>query len=183
MSKKPRDVAAGVFHVYTHCVWAAPALYRDDQDRSTFMRHLARVTDIVGWACIAYCLMGTHYHLLVEVDDNVLPAAMHRLNLAYARDFNRRHAQRGHVQFKPYGADRIHTDWQLLDRFGYVVLNPVRADMTSDAEDWPWSSYAGTIGLGEATSFVDDTYVRAVFGQDDWRSQLKAFVDAQPRKL
>jgi hypothetical protein len=29
MPRKPRDTTAGLFHIYTHCVWAAGALYRE----------------------------------------------------------------------------------------------------------------------------------------------------------
>jgi putative transposase len=157
--QKRRDLAAGIFHVYTHCVWAARWLYRDDLDRTTFIRSLAGVTGVVGWKCIAMCLMGSHYHLILEVEDGVLATGMHRLNLAYARHFNRRYAQRGHVLFDRYGADRIRNDAHLLDRYAYVALNPVRAGICSRAESWPWSSYADAIGLERRFSFIDPARV------------------------
>ena len=34
----------------------------------------------------------------------------------------------------------------LLELARYVVLNPVRAGMVTDAKDWPWSSYGATVG-------------------------------------
>lgn len=173
MPRKLRDKKAGVFHVYSHCVWPAPALFRDDVDRVEFLRHLARVTGKCGWTCIAFCLMGTHYHLIVDVDDDVLPVAMHALNLGYARGFNKRHALKGHVQFQPYGAGRISSDASLLLRFRYVVRNPVRAGLCADAADWPWSSYAGTVGLGEPFSFVD---AQAVVGLVADLAELRAWV-------
>jgi REP-associated tyrosine transposase len=155
VAKAPRDKKAGIFHVYTHCVYAAPALYRDDIDRIEFLRHLARVTGRHAWRCIAFCLMGTHYHLIVEVEDDVLPVAMHSLNLGYARGFNKRHRLKGHVLFEPYGAGRIRSDASLVARFRYVARNPVRAGLCKSAADWPWSSYPGTVGLTEPFSFVD----------------------------
>src|SRR5262252_8976682 len=82
---QPRDVAAGLFHVYTHSVWAASGLFRDDLDRLGFLRNLGRVTNKVGWTCLGFCLMNTHHHLLVEVCDGALPVAMHSLNLSHAR--------------------------------------------------------------------------------------------------
>jgi hypothetical protein len=94
MPPKPRDTSAGVFHVYTHCVWAAADLYRDDVDKLEFLRGLADVTRRHGWKCVAYCLMRTHYHLIVRVQNGVLPRAMHRLNLGYARHHNGRHGLR-----------------------------------------------------------------------------------------
>lgn len=156
MPPVPRDTAAGIFHVYTHCVYAAPSLYRDDVDRLNALRHLAAVTGKPGFDCLAYCLMGTHYHLLVEVEDDVLPKTMHALNLGYARDFNRRYGLKGHVQARPYGSRRIRSAGSLLTRFRYVARNPVRAGLCASPERWQWSSFAGTAGIGERSSFVAD---------------------------
>jgi hypothetical protein len=44
MPRRKRDLTAGTFHIYTHSVWAASALFRDDADRMTFVRSLARAT-------------------------------------------------------------------------------------------------------------------------------------------
>src|SRR6476620_2817562 len=90
MPRRNRDSAAGTFHVFTHCVWAAPRLYRDATDRIEFLRHLAVVGAKVGWTCVAYCLMDTHYHLIVDAGDGVLTTAMHGLNLRDARYHNLR---------------------------------------------------------------------------------------------
>jgi len=99
--------------------------------------------------------MTTHYHLIVEVEAGVLPRAMHALNLSYSRNFNRRHALRGHVQFRRYGSRRIVDDADLLNVFKYVARNPVEAGLAKAPGEWPWSSYAGTIGLTDPHSFVD----------------------------
>ena len=48
-----------------------------------------------GWRLHAWCLMGTHYHLLVEAPRERLSHGMHRLNGLYAQRFNRRHGQEG----------------------------------------------------------------------------------------
>ena len=142
-------------------------LYRDDLDRLEFLRHLALASARPEWNCSAFCLMGSHYHLIVDVGDNVLPTAMHALNLAYARAFNQRHTLRGHVQFDRYGARRIADEDDLLTRYAYVANNPVRAGLCQNPADWPWSSFAGTVGLAPAHSFVDPSQVLACF---DWRS-------------
>jgi hypothetical protein len=105
---------------------------------------------------------------------------MHRLNLAYARDFNRRHGLRGHVQFRRYGCNRLRTNAQLLDRFAYVALNPVEARLCRAPEDWLWSSYAGAVALGTSFPFVDPSLVLGCFpGAFDPRAQLRRYVEAQ----
>lgn len=173
MGNALRDTAAGIFHVYTHCVYSASALYRDDIDRLNALRHLGRVSAKPGFDCLAYVLMGTHYHLLAAVAEGVLPKAMHSFNLGYARDFNRRHGLKGHVQSEPYGARRVLSNSSLLARFRYVARNPVRAGLCRSPEEWPWSSFAGTAGLGERSTFVAD---ELILGLVDEPADLRALV-------
>jgi putative transposase len=179
MPRRHRDTAAGIFHVYTHAVWVSRALFRDDIDRTSFLRRLAKTTTDVDWTCIAYCLMGNHHHLLVGVGPGVLPRGMHRLNLGYARDYNRRHGLRGAVQFARYGSRRVAGELSLLATYKYVVMNPVDAGLCEHPGDWPWSSYAGTVGLREPDSFVDATVVFNVFDQPRDRAiaTLRSFVE------
>ena len=171
MPRPPRDTAAGIFHVYTHCVWGVPELYRDDVDRLEFLRHLTCVSTRDGWTCAAFCLMRSHYHLIVNVEDDVLPAAMHALNFPYARVFNKRYSLHGHVHGARYGARRIHDRDDLLGRYAYVVNNPVEAGLCDLPEDWRWSSHAGTLGLTPAHSFIDDSLVLGCF---DWPADPRA---------
>ena len=122
--------------------------------------------------------MTTHYHLLVEVDDGALPVAMHRLNLAYVRGFNRRYSLRGRGQSHPYGSRRIESDGDLLETFAYIALNPVEAGLCRAPGDWPWSSYAGTVGLKQQHSFVDDAWLlRTLESSREPRRALRANVE------
>jgi putative transposase len=162
-------------------VWAVDSHFRDDIDRIEFLRLLAEVTGKLGWKCVAFCLMTSHYHLIVVVDDGVLPAAMHRLNLGYVRNFNRRYALRGRGQSHPYGSSRIVNDDHLLDRFAYVALNPVEAGLCRRPGDWKWSTYAGTVGLAEPHSFVDDSPLLEALPRSevDPRAALRVLVEKQ----
>ena len=179
MSRRHRDTEPGLFHVYTHCVWASKWLFRDDIDRLAFKRELARTTAKSGWTCIGYCLMGTHYHLLVDVDAGVLPRAMHALNFRYACQYNIRHSMKGHVFGARYDERRINNEEQLLRAYRYVMRNPVEADVCSTPEEYPWSSHAATIGLGEAEDFVDATAVLDAIGGetlDNAQRRLREYV-------
>lgn len=178
MPRPLRDKTAGIFHVYTHGVWGYPALFRDELDRLMFLRHLARVSTRGGLTCMAFCLMNNHYHLIVEVDDGILPAAMHDLNLPYALWFNSRARLRGHVQYDHYNSRRILDEDDLLGCNAYVANNPVRAELCRSADEWLWSSHAGTVGLREPHSFVDPSRLLAPFRwTPDPRAALREFVD------
>ena len=166
MPRQPRDTSAGIFHVFTHCVWAAPAHYRDDVDRLSFLRRLALVTAKTEWRCVGFCLMRTHYHLIVEVADGLLPNAMKSLNHGYAWDFNRRHGLRGHAQSGRYGSRRLADSHEVVAAYAYVMSNPVQAGLCPRASLWAWSSLQGTLGIGERSTFVDDGPIIGCFHRE-----------------
>lgn len=179
MPRRPRDQGAGLFHIFVHGLWAVPCLFRDEVDRSEFLRHLAYATDRTGWTCVAYCVMTSHYHLIVGVEDGVLPVGMQIVNRRYARHFNRRHGLRGHVLFDRYGSRRIGDGLDLLDTFTYVARNPVDVGLCADPAGYSWSSYAGTVGRAEGSSFVDSSRLLTSIGRfaDDPVAALRSRVE------
>jgi len=164
MPRPLRIQAPGTYHLYAQSVSCRP-LFPDADARRTFLRLVGLTSERHGWHVQSYCLMTTHYHLILAVENDVLPKAMHSLNLSYAQAFNRRHGLKGHVQFRPYGAKRIRGDGDLLTRYRYVVRNPVRAGLCEFAAEWRWSSFAGSVGLAEPDSFVDASSVIGTFAE------------------
>jgi putative transposase len=177
VARRLRDKSEGLFHVYAHSVWAAE-LYRDDRDRLSFIRELARAGEIAGWICLGFCVMTTHYHVMVDVPDDALPIGMHSLNFRHAVKFNVRHRMKGHVLGARYDSVRIQHDEHLLEAYRYMVMNPVEAGLCATPEAWPWSSYAGTVGMAEPHSFVDSSRIIGCFdGPRELQiAQLRAFV-------
>jgi putative transposase len=159
MGNALRQTAAGVYHLATRS--STPDLmFRDAVDRLMLIGQIERVTLDTDWTCIAACVMGTHYHLLVEAGENVLPDAMKRINWAYAVRHNRRHKRRGHRVGPRYLSVAIEDDAHLVACYRYLAWNPVEAGLCPSPEDWPWSSYGTTVGLpGVAFPFVDASLV------------------------
>src|SRR3954454_24296164 len=94
MPRAPRDKAPGIFDVGSHSVRSTD-LFLDDGDRVVFLSELARTVAALRWTCIDFCLMTSHYHLLVETPDESLPHGMQRINSRYACQFNSRHRLSG----------------------------------------------------------------------------------------
>lgn len=141
-------------------------IFRDDSDRERFLEILGRVVSLRRWVCHAYCLMGNHYHLLVETPEANLSRGMRSLNGEYTQAFNRRHRRPGHVFQGRFKAVVVEKESHLLELCRYVVLNPVRArGMRAVApEDWPWSSYRVTAGLEPAPGFMSVEWILSRFG-------------------
>jgi len=155
-------------------------IFEDDQDRAGFLDLLGRVAVDFNWVVHAYCLMGNHYHLLVETPDGNLGKGMRQLNGVYTQNCNRRHGWVGHVFQGRYKAILVDGDSYLLELSRYVVLNPVRAGMVGSAGDWPWSSYLAMLGETEVPDWLETDGLLAVFGKRraDARRRYAEFVSA-----
>jgi REP-associated tyrosine transposase len=140
------NAPGAVFHLIARGN-AREFVFIDDQDRRMFMSLLANVAERFGWIVYAYCLMGNHYHLVVETPLGNLSRGMGQLNGRYARSFNRRYLRCGHVFQARFRSILIEADTRLLVVCRYVVLNPVRAWLCQQPEDWLWSSYRQTAGI------------------------------------
>ncbi len=125
-------------------------IFHTDADRLAWLGVLAQVCKRFNWTVHAYCLMSNHYHLLVETPDANLSAGMRQLNGVYTQLSNRSHGRVGHVFQGRFKAIVVDKDNYLLELARYVVLNPVRAGMVSDASEWPWSSYRAMVAPAHA---------------------------------
>jgi hypothetical protein len=118
----------------------------------------------MAWRLYAYCLMKTHYHLLLETPKADLADGMRRLNSLYAMSFNRRHQRVGHLFQGRYHSVVIQTESHLLEVLRYIALNPVRAGKCARPVEWRWGSYNATVE-GKAPPFLSLDVLRA-FGAD-----------------
>ena len=155
----------GVYHVWRRTN-GPTAMFRDDFDRTAFCKRLAKTIDRHGWSCIAFVLMRTHFHLVVEVEDDALPLGMRDFFGPYAQEFNRRHGRYGHLRAEPYKLRRLWTDVDLEVAARYVARNPVRARACKHPQDWYWSSYAGSAGYAKQFAFVDDAVLLGMLDDD-----------------
>lgn len=164
MARKPRaEYEPGVYHVYARRV-DRQRLFVTDADRITYLGLLEKVTLQRSWRTMAYCLMGSHMHLLVETVEPNLGAGMQRLHGAYAQRFRARHGGSGHVFEGRFKGTLITSDAQLQVTAAYVVLNPVDAGLCSKPEEWEWSSHRAALGDATPPPWLDVSHLHDYFG-------------------
>jgi putative transposase len=138
----------GIVQVTTQGVFERH-VYLDDDDRRFFLALIDLVVRRFGWELHAFCLMGTHYHLVVETTAEQLSAGMQHLNGVYAQRFNRRHGRKGHVFGARFRAWSVRDDEHYQHTIEYVLANPVRAGLVDDWAEWPWSGALGIRSMAE----------------------------------
>jgi putative transposase len=182
MPRRPRiSQPDSIHHITSHGV-DTRALFSDDLDRGRFVNLLAALARVHDWRCLSFCLMTTHYHLLVEERHAPLSKAMHLLNSRYSWHVNTRFKRRGHVFEGRYHDQIVTGEAHLFGAVRYIARNARDAGMCDTPEEWRWSSYPALIGLAPAWSFIDSARVLSLFGQERGRAieRVREFVDKVP---
>ncbi len=167
--------APAYYHVYNRAS-GERALFRDDEDRQIFLMFLSRQLaenydentryPTYGVEIVAYCLMGTHFHLLLyqESEPSAIAEYMHSVSTAYSMYYNRKYKSKGHVFQSSYRASHIDREAYLAHITRYIHLNP------RSYRRYRWSSYGQYIGEKEGMAHpervIDDKESYALFVQD-----------------
>lgn len=72
-------------------------IFHSDRDRPAFLEILGETVDCHDWICHAYCLVGNHYHLMVETSLPTLSRGMRYLNGVHAQRHDAVHRKAGHL--------------------------------------------------------------------------------------
>lgn len=165
MARLPRlDRPGAWFHVMNRGI-ARRVVFPDALHIRVFLAHLARAVRRGEVEVHAFCILGTHYHLLLRSPEGRLSDALRRVQNAYVRWYNRRARRdgplfRGRFHSRPVLSERYH---DVLVR--YIEANPVEARLVERAEDYPHGSAArqarGRRPRWMATWWVDAILARA----------------------
>jgi len=139
------EYAGAIYHVMNRGDRREP-IFRDDLDREIFLQTLGEACAKTDWHVHALCLMGNHFHLVVETPKGNLVAGMKWFLGTYTGRFNRRHKLFGHLFSGRYQALLVDATSPGYFRTvcEYVHLNPVRAKSLTPEQplrDYAWSSY------------------------------------------
>jgi putative transposase len=167
-------------------------IFRDDEDRKTFLRFLFQSLNIYSVKLYAYVLMSNHFHFLVETQVANLAEFMRHFNITYTGYFNRRHRRVGHLYQGRYKSILVEKEVYLSTISRYIHLNPIRLksfrkvsskEKIETLMDYPWSSLPGYLDKSRQEALTDYSLVLADYGgdtkngRDAYRKQLFSDID------
>lgn len=156
-------------------------IFKDDQDKKTFLEILAKSSKIYNIKIFSYILMENHFHLLIETPLGNLAGFMRHFNITYTGYYNRRHNRVGHLYQGRYKSILVDKESYLSILSRYIHLNPVRIkamERKTDEEkiqhlrNYRWSSLPGYINKGEREQFVDYAMVLEEYGGAEDRGRM-----------
>ncbi len=140
MTRMPRHDEPNRLHHIVNRASRRQVLFADRRDYRRFLAILACAVRRGELEIAAFCLMGTHFHLLARSPTGDISYAMMRVQNAYARYRNRRGRQdgslfRGRFRSKPVTSIRY-----FLTLVRYIDHNPVQAGLCRHPFEYPYGS-------------------------------------------
>lgn len=111
---------------------------KDIYEYIKIMKETKEKNDII---ILAYCIMNNHAHMLIN-EENVenLTKYMHRVNLIYAKYYNKKYDRVGYVFRDRYKTQPIYSEKHLHACVRYIHNNPVKAGICRNANEYKYSS-------------------------------------------
>jgi REP element-mobilizing transposase RayT len=179
MARPLRVEYAGAFYHVMNRGNAGEDVFISERDKQKFTEYLEKLVERFSIIIHTYCLMGNHYHLLIETPQTNLSLAMQWLNVSYATYHNRKYHRSGHLFQGRFKSVLVDADEYLKHLSRYIHLNPVRAKIVQKPEEYRWSSYPAFIGKTKVPEWLETGWLLSSFGKKKKAAMqnYEAFVD------
>jgi REP element-mobilizing transposase RayT len=147
-------------------------IFNGNKHKSQFIDYLEDATKKMKIKIFAYCVMDTHYHLVLENSNGKMSEFMKWLNGQYGAYYRKVSGGKGYVFQGRFNSTLIDRDAYLLQSIAYLLRNPVRAGVVSNAQDYTWSSIDAYYS-NSSHDIVDADFVNELF---ESKEQLMAAI-------
>jgi REP element-mobilizing transposase RayT len=140
MPRLPRLDQPGTWHHVMNRGIARRTMFETEQDSRYFLSLLARAVRRGDVEIHAFCVLTTHFHLLVRSPTGRLSRAMQRVQLAYSRRFNRTRRRDGTLVRSRFRSKLVRSLEYRKLLVSYIDRNPVEAGLVESPWQYPHGS-------------------------------------------
>ncbi|SHJ13026.1 transposase [Parasporobacterium paucivorans] len=149
IARKPRIWYPGAKYHVVNRGNHSDDIFWEEEDYLEFLKILEITGEQHPFSLLSFCLMSNHIHLQLETKEEPIWEIMKAIKMDYTRYYNKKYSLSGHLFQGRYGSKIIEDVYYLLESNRYIHQNPVRAQMVSRPEEYPWSSYGIYVGMRE----------------------------------
>jgi REP element-mobilizing transposase RayT len=175
MPRLPRTDYEGAWHHVMNRGAGRVMIFRGEDDCSLFLGALAESSRRYAVEIHAYCLLTNHFHLLVRSLDGRLSDFMRFVSGRFTRMKNLRDGTEGPLFRGRFTSRLIEQETHLLECIRYIHLNPVRAGLVANADDWVWSSARAYLGVDRPADWLLTRELLGMFGPGDQARGYRIF--------
>lgn len=132
----------GIYHVYSRSI-SELILFKEDSDKIKFLNVISKYKLKYDFKVYAYCIMGTHYHLMVFCNNADINQFMKSIDQCYAQYYNLKYERHGHVFQDRFNSILLSkgSDVDILRLSAYIHNNPKNLkSLNGNVKNYPFSS-------------------------------------------
>jgi REP element-mobilizing transposase RayT len=150
-------------------------IFNDDEDRRHFTRIVAEAAAACGVTVHAYCWLRTEARLAAQVADVPISQFAQYNADKHTRRLKRRISLTGSLFEQQYRGVLVDGKTELADLVRHIHLAPLKAGLTDELTEYPWSSHLVYIGLESAPWVTIEATLRhfAASGPDPRRGYIE----------
>jgi putative transposase len=151
-------------------------IFKKPDDFAAFEAILAEGCERFDMRVCGYCVMGTHWHLILwPRTDGDLSAFMKWVTVTHSHRWHAAHKTVGigHLYQGRYKSFPVQDGLYYQTLMRYVESNPLRAGLVTRSADWPWSSLAIRCGEEKPLTLADGPFPLPRL----WKSQADKIAD------
>ena len=151
------------------------------EDYESFINLLEELDEVYNVKVAAYCLMTSHYHLLIKTPDANLSRAMRHLNGVYTQRYNKRHNFDGQLFRGRYKSIVVESDSYALELVRYIHQNPLKAALVDNLQKYNWSTHKAYLSNAIKWNWVYKDFILKLFSKSKQESikLYKRFVTSE----
>ena len=140
-------------------------IFETKEDYESFMDLLEELDEVFKVKIAAYCLMPTHYHLLIQTRDANLSRSMRHLNGVYTQRYNKRHACDGPLFRGRYKSIVVEADSYALELVRYIHRNPLKVGLVDNLQKYQWSTHKIYLSDAKKWKWLHKDYILKLFSK------------------
>jgi len=140
MGRHSRFDSPGAWHHVMNRGIAKRTLFENELDIRTFLSRLALTVRAGKLEVHSYCVLTTHFHLLLRSPEEQLSAALQVVQNSYSRWFNRSRKRDGPLYRGRFRSKRVDSEDYRLNLIRYIDENAVQAGLAETPSAYPHAS-------------------------------------------
>jgi len=167
MTRPVRVEFPGAVYFITARSVGGEALFRGDDDRSSFLDIISHVVSRYSWNVWGYALLKGEYLLLIETPEANLSKGMRQLGGLYTQRYNEKYGRKGKLFRGRYKSLLVERGDKVLEVVRHIALAPVRAKLSTGPEFYIYSSHRPLSGLARRPEWLDADGLLQFFGGEE----------------
>lgn len=141
-TKHPRRIhVPGLPYYVTVAFFQRKSIFREPTFARLFLQILDTKRSAFHFLVHGHVLMPDHYHMIVTPPpERAVSDVLRHVNGVFAQEYNHSTGHQGQVWQRNFWDHGIRNEQDFKEKLDYIHMNPVRAGLVGNPEDYPWSS-------------------------------------------